>query len=302
MAVITTGNHPKALWPGIKAWYGRTYEQYPVEYTDLFETESSEKAYEEVVESTGFGLAVVKGQGQSITYDSDQQGSISRFTHIAYALGFIITMEEFEDNQYMDVAKRRSPDLAFSMRQTKENVGANVYNRGFDSNYAGGDGVELFATNHPSLVGSQQNELTTAADLSEASLEDMCILISQAQDSRGRIIMLKPQSLHVHPANEFEAYRILKSINQNDTANNAINALRATGQFPKGIKINHFFNDTDAWFVRTNRPWSMLHFERTPMKFGEDNDFDTKNAKYAAVERYSMGWGDFRGAYGSPGA
>lgn len=299
---ITTGVNPKALWPGVKKWYGKEYDEYPVQWTDLFDTETSDKAYEEVVESVGFGLAAVKRQGASIVYDSDRQGAISRFTHVGYGLGFIITWEEFRDNQYMDVAKRRSPDLAFSMRQTKENVLANVYNRGFNSSYVGGDGKSLFATDHPSDVGSQSNMLATPADLSEASIEDLVIQIATAQDARGRVISLKPMSLHVAPQNIFEAERILKSVQQSGTANNDLNALRSTGAFPKGVKINQFFTDPDAWFIRTNIKWGMLHFQRDPMDFGEDNDFDTKNQKYAAYERYSGGWANWRGAYGSAGA
>lgn len=302
MAAITTGAHPKALWPGVKKWYGREYDEYPVQYTDLFQTESSDKAYEEVIESVGFGLAAVKPQGQSVTYDVDHQGPTSRFTHVAYGLGFIITHEEFKDNKYMDVAKRRAPDLAFSMRQTKENVAANVYNRAFNSSYLGADGVELCSTAHPTDYGNQSNELATAADLSEASIEDLIIQINQARDARGRIVALRPQSLHIPPQLEFEANRILKSVLQNDTANNAVNALKATGALPGGIKVNQFLTDTDAWFIRTNRRWSMLHFEREAMDFAPDGDFDTKNMKYAAYERYSVGWADWRGLYGSPGA
>jgi hypothetical protein len=302
MSVITTGLNPKALWPGIKAWYGRTYDEFDVQYTDLFETETSDKAYEEVVESVGFGLAVVKPQGQAITYDSDHQGSVNRFTHVGYGLGFIITHEEYRDNLYMDVAKRRAPDLAFSMRQTKENIAANVYNRAFNTSYSYGDGKAACVTDHPSDIGSQSNRLTTDADMSEASLEDMCIQISNATDSRGRKISLKPKSLIIPTALQFEAYRILKSINQNDTANNAINALRASGSFPDGIKVNNYLTDSDAWFVRTMQRWSLLMFQRDAMEFGQDSDFDTKNLKYAAYERYSVGLADFRGIFGTQGA
>jgi hypothetical protein len=202
----------------------------------------------------------------------------------------------------MDVAKRRSPGLAKSMRSTKENVAANIYNRAFDTNYTYGDGKAWMVSDHPSDTGSQSNVLATAADLSEASLEDICIQIGNATDSRGIKASLKPKSLHIATANEFEAYRILKSINQNDTANNAINALRATGAFPNGIKCNHYFTDSDAWFVRTQQDWSALMFERESMNFSQDGDHDTKNLKYAAYERYSVGVADFRGGYGSPGA
>ena len=302
MSTITTGVNPKAMWPGVKHWFGKDYEEYSPQWPDLFQQETSDKNYEEVVESVGFGLAVVEPQGGSTQYDADQQGATFRFTHVAYSLGFVVTIEEMRDNQYADGAKRRAPDLAFSMRQTKENVAANVYNRGFNSSYVTGDGKELLATDHPSMVGSQSNELAVSADLSEASLEDLVIQINQSQDSRGRVCNIKAQTLHIPPQLEFEAYRILKSVQQNDTANNAINSLRASGAIPGGCKVNQFFTDPDAFFIRTDRRWSLLHFQRDPNEFREDGDFDTYNQKYAAYERYSVGSADFRGIYGSPGA
>jgi len=300
--LIGMGNHPKAMWPGIKAWYGKDYDEFPVQWHDLFDQETSDKAYEEIVEAVGFGLPSVKTPGGGIVYDTDQQGSTTRFTMVAYALGFQVTIEEMRDNKYAEVGKRRSGDLAFSMRQGHENVCANVYNRGFNSSFTGGDGKELFATDHPSFVGNQSNELTTPADLSEAALEDLIIQINQAQDSRGRKVSIKPQSLHITPNNEFEAHRILKSTLQNDTANNAINALRSMGALPKGIKVNQYFTDADAWFIRTNARRGMIHFQRDPMEFGEDGDFDNKVQKYSAYERFIPGWGNFRGAYASGGA
>lgn len=302
MALITSGLNPKAMWPGVKKWFGKDYDEYEPQWPDLFQEETSDKAYEEVVESVGFGLASIKAPGAGITYDADQQGSTFRFTHVAYALGFMVTIEEMRDNLYADVAKRRAPDLAFSARQTKENVLANIYNRAFDTNYTMGDGKAVCVTDHPSLVGSQSNRLTTDADFSEASLEDLLIQISLAQDSRGRVVMLKGQSMHGPSQLQFEATRVLKSIQQNDTANNAINAVKAMGMLPNGFKVNQFFSDTDAWFVRTNRRWSMLHFTRDPYEFGEDGDFDNKVQKYAFYERYSAGSGDFRGLYGTQGA
>ncbi len=299
---IQMGNHPKAMWPGIKAWFGRDYDEFPVQWTDLVDQDTSQQAYEEIVEDVGFGLASIKTPGGAITYDSDQQGYTARWTHVAWALGFQVTVEEMRDNKYAAVAKRRAPDLAFSMRQTKEQVVANIYNRGFNSSYTGGDSKELLATDHPSYIGSQSNELTTAADMSEASIEDLIKQINQATDSRGRHIALKAQSLHIHSDNEFEAYRILKSINQNDTANNAVNALRATGALPKGIKVNQYFSDSDAWFIRTNARNGLIHFQRDPMEFGEDNVFDNKVQKYAAYERYSVYWANWRAIFGSAGA
>jgi hypothetical protein len=304
MSVISTGNHPKALWPGIKAWWGRQYDEHQTEYTDLFDSGTSDMSYEELVEVTGFGLAPVKEQGAGVVYDTESQGTITRATHVAYGLGYIVTREELDDTKYEIVSKRRSAALAFAMRQTKENVGANIYNRGFNSSYTFGDAKELFATDHPSLSGSQSNELATAADLSEASLEDLCIQIMGAKNSRGLNINLMPKSLHVPRQLVFEANRIVKSTLQSGTANNDVNALRVTGQFPGGIKVNHYFTDQDAFFIRTNVPsgTGLMHLQRTPIEFTQDNDFDTSNAKAKNYERYVFSVGDWRAAYGSPGA
>lgn len=301
MAVITTGSHPKALWPGIKAWWGRSYDEHMPEYPDLFEVDTSDKAYEEEVEITGFGLAPVKPQGAQIFYDTEMQGPVSRYVHVAYALGYIVTYEELRDNLYEVVSKRRAQQLAFSMRQTKENILASVYNNGFSSSYAGADGVSLFSAAHPTASGNQSNLLTTAADLSELAVEDLCIQIMQTTNNRGMKISALPQSLHVPPALWFEANRIYHSVLQNDTSNNAVNVLRATGVFPKGIKVNHYFSSATAWFIRTNIPRALQYFERDKVSFDQDNDFDTKNAKAACYERYSAFWSDFRGAYGTPG-
>lgn len=303
MAVITTGTHPKALWPGIKAWWGRSYDEHLPEYPDLFETDTSDKAYEEEVEITGFGLAPVKPQGSQIFYDTEVQGPVSRYTHVAYALGYIVTYEELRDDLYEIVSKRRAQQLAFSMRQTKENILAGIYNNGFTASapYLGADGVALFSASHPTLSGNQSNLLTTAADLSETSVEDLCIQIMQTTNNRGMKISALPQSLHVPPALWFDANRIYHSVLQNDTANNAVNVLRATGVFPKGIKVNHYFTSATAWFIRTNVPRSIQYFERDAISFDQDNDFDTKNAKAACYERYSAFWSDWRGAYGTPG-
>ena len=299
---ITTGNHPKALWPGIKAWWGRKYAEHQTEYTDLFDDDNSKRSYEEDVQVTGFGLAPVKAEGSPTSYDSESQGYVTRYTHVAYSLGYICTREELADSLYEVVSRRRSQALAFSMRQTKENVGANVYNRAFTSGYTFGDGQILCVSTHPSLSGNQSNVLSTSADLSEASLEDMIIQIMQATNTRGLKISLMPQSLHVHPNDWFEANRILKSVLQNDTANNAVNALKATNAIPRGIKVNHYFTDTDAWFVRTNAPRGMIHYQREPIEFTRDNDFDTSNAKAKNYERYSFGNTDWRAVFGSAGA
>jgi hypothetical protein len=302
MAIITSGAHPKALWPGIKKWWGRTYTEHKVEYTDLFETDSSQKQYEEDVQVTGFGLAPVKPEGAAVSYDSEVQGFVSRYTHVAYALGYIVTHEELKDNLYEVVSKRRAQALAFSHRQTKENVAANVYNRAFNSAFTFGDGTEMIATTHSTKSGNQSNHLATAADISEAALEDLIIQIMGATNDRGLKFNNMPKSLHVPRQLWFEANRILKSVLQHDTANNAINVLRSTNALPGGIKVNHYFTDVDAWFIRTNVMRGLIHYERETIDFDQDNDFDTKNAKAKCYERYSFGMTDFRQIYGSPGA
>ena len=301
MPTITTGSHPKALWPGIKAWYGRQYDEHVPEYPSLYETDTSDKAYEEEVEITGFGLAPAKPEGTSIVYDTETQGAVNRYTHVAYALGYIVTYEEQRDDLYEVVSKRRAQALAFSMRQTKENIAALPYNRAFNAAYPSGDGAALISANHPTLGGLQSNLLATAADLSEASIEDLSIQIMQSTNNRGLKISNIPQSLHVAPANWFEAQRITQSVLQNDTNNNAINVIKASGIFPKGVFSNHYFSSATAWFVRTNIPRGMLYLEREKMSFDQDNDFDNKNAKAAAYERYSFGSSDWRQIWGTPG-
>lgn len=302
MTVISTGNIAKLLWPGLNARWGANYTEYPKEYTDLVDVFSSDLAYEEDQEVTGFGLAPIKAQGQAIQYDTMQQGVTTRYTHIAYGLGFIITHEALMDNQYEKVGMQRTGSLAFSMRQTKENVVANMYNRAFNSSYTFGDGVQLLSTAHPTLSGNQNNTLAVAADMSEASLEDMVIQIGQAVNARGMRISLQAKSLIVPINLQFEAARILKSVGQNDTANNAINALRSMGMFSDGVKVNHYLTDTDAFFIRTNAPEGLKLFQREEATFAQDGDFDTSNLKYKAYERYSVSASDFRALYGSPGA
>lgn len=301
--VITTSHFGKALWPGINAWYGKAYEDYPVEYTDLFDTFKSSKAFEEDVMVSSFGLAPVKEEGAAIQYDSEQQGFISRYSHVTYALGFIITREMFDDDQYDIVGQRRAQALARSMRQTKETVAANVYNRAFNSSYTGGDGKELCATDHPNVAGGTwSNELTTAADLSEAALEQAIIDMMAWTDDRGLLIAAMPEKLIIPPELVFEAERILETPLRVGTADNDVNALKNLGKFRGGVTVNHYLTDADAWFIRTNVANGMKHFERKADSFAEDNDFDTDNAKFKASARYSFGWSDPRGIFGSPGA
>ncbi|MCD6162611.1 MAG: hypothetical protein J7K40_09395 [candidate division Zixibacteria bacterium] len=302
MSIITTSNHPKALWPGVAAWWGRTYDEHKTEYTDLFDIESSNQSYEEDVQLTGFGLAPVKAEGASVSYDTESQGFVSRYTHAAIALGFICTYEDIKDNLYPVVGRRRGQANAFSMRQSKEIIHANIYNRAFNASYTFGDGKEILATDHPSTAGTWSNELATPADFSEEALEDLLVMIMTAVNDRGHNINLMAQSLHIHPNGWFEANRVLKSVLQNDTANNALNVLKATNALPGGIKMNHYFTDTDAWFVRTNAPRGMIGYQRDSYPLKQDNDFDTGNAKAKSYDRFSAGCTDPRGLYGSAGA
>lgn len=301
--VITTGNHPKALWPGVRAHWGLTYDAHDKEWVHLFTEVDSDKAFEEDVQTTGFGLVPKKNQGDAVSYDSNGQGFVTRYTNATYAMGYIVTMEEREDNLYEYVSMNRTTALAFSTNQTIENVAANVYNRAFNSSYTGGDAKELLATDHPlTNGGTASNELSTAADLSEAAVEDLCIQITQAVNDRSLKIALNPYCLLVHPNDWFEANRILKSTLQHDTGNNAINALKATNALPGGIKMNHYFTDSDAWFIRTKCPNGLkLQWRKRPV-FDQDNDFDTENAKAKVVFRMVAGWTDWRDLYGSPGA
>ena len=301
MAVITTGNYPKLLWPGLKAIFGQSYNEHPLEYPMIFKKDTSDKAYEERVEATGFGLAPVKPQGSGVSFVSDTQGYTARFTNVTYALGYIVTMEEQADNLYETVAKGRTKKLAFSMRQTKEYVGANIINRITNASYTGGDGVVLASASHPTISGNQSNILSPAADLSESAIEDMCTQVMGLSDNTGNIINLMPEKLLVARQNWFEANRILKSALQNDTANNSVNVLKATNALPGGIVMNHFLTDADAWGILTNCPDALIYQERMGLKFSEDNDFDTENQKYKAVERYVFGWADWRGLVWSIG-
>lgn len=301
MAVITTGAHPKALWPGVHAWFGIAYNKHPMEWDQIFDVKDSTKNYEEDVEATGFGLAPIVPQGEALSYDSHAQGYTKRYTPVKYGLGYIVTEEEEDDNQYEKLAKGRAEALAFSMRTTKEIVHANILDRATDSNYVGGDGVELLATTHPSLAGTWSNELSAAADFSEAALEDLLILIGQAKNARGLQIGLRPMKLIVPVNLQFEAQRVLKSELRVGTGDNDINAIKSMGLLPGGYMVNHYVTDTDQWFVKTDAPNGLTHFRRKALAFAKDSDFDTANKKHKATERYIAGWTDPRAIYGSPG-
>lgn len=302
---ITTGSFAKALWPGVNKWYGEAYAERPTEWTDLFDTETSTKAWEEDVGVSGFGLAGLKPEGQAVGYDTAIQTFINRYVHKTYALGFIITEEAMDDAQYniSVLGKKDAKALGFSMRQTEEILGANVYNRAFSSTYTFGDGVELCSTAHPLFNGGTfSNEPSVAADLSEAALEQASIDIKGFTNDRGLQVAIMPETLILPKELIFEATRILYSSLQSGTANNDINALKQMGMFSKGIKVNHYLTDPDAWFIRTNCPDGMKCFVRKATTFAMDNDFDTSNAKFKSSFRKSYGCTDPRGIYGSPGA
>lgn len=295
--IITSSSFAKALWPGVNAWYGRTYKDYPTEYTQIFETMKSSKAYEEDVGLTSFGLASVKPEGGSINYDTERQGFTTRYTHITYGMGFIITREMVEDDQYDVAASRKAKALARSMRQTKEILGANVLNNAISSSYTGADGVALLSASHANVTGGTWSNLN-AVDLSEAALEDAQIAIAAFTDDRGLLIACKPTKLIIPPALFFEAKRILGSDLRVGTANNDPNVLRTEGIIPE-IAVNHYLTGTDDWFLKTDVPDGLKHFERRADSFEMDNDFDTENAKFKATARYSFGWTDPRCIYGS---
>ncbi len=299
--VITTGSHPKLLWPGVYTVWGQMYAEHQEEYTDLFDVRDSERAYETAVQVTGFPLAPIKPETQGVAYASEVQGGITNFVHIPYALGYIVSHEEIKDNLYEEVSNRRARANAFSMRQTVENAAALLYNNAFSSTYfTTWDNQPLISASHANATGGTfSNALTPGAELSEASLEDICIQIMGAQGDTGLLINIMPQSLHVHRSEWFNANRILKSVLQSGTSNNDINVLKATNALPGGIKMNHYFQVQHAWFVRTNCPDGMTFFWRERPSFDQDNDFDTKNAKAASYMRFSMGCPDPRGIFGS---
>ena len=299
---INTSSFAKALYPGVNKWYGAAYDEYPVEYLKIFDKNSSKRNFEEEVGQSGFGLAVEKSEGGAISYDTARQGFTTRYTHVVYGLGFVITREMVEDDLYETIGKKKAQALAFSMRQTKEIVAANVYNRAFTAGYTGGDGSILCVSSHPNIAGgTQSNVIATAADLSEAALEQACIDIAGFTDDRGNAIAVRPKQLIIPRQLIWEAKRILGTDGRVDTPNNDLNALKTLGSIPE-VVANHYLTDTDAWFVRTDARDGMKYFERRADEFTMDNDFDTENAKFKATGRYVFGWSDWRGVYGSAGA
>lgn len=298
MSVISTGSHPKALWPGVRAWVMNDYNTFPTQYTQIFDVQSSKMAYEEDVELSGFGLVKVKAEGAAVEYDTITQGPTTRYRHVAYALGYIVTREMIDDNLYESKSMQFAKSLRFSFRTSKEIVHANVLNRAFNASYPGSDGKELIATDHPTLGGTQSNELATPADLSEASLEDALTMIGTMKNGRGLPISLRGMKLVISPSEAFNAKRLLESTGQSGTANNDINAVRGE----VSVVVNNYLTDPDAWFVTTDAPNGLMSFQRKAFEFDKENDFDTMNAKAKGYERYSCGWTDWRAIVGSAGA
>jgi hypothetical protein len=293
----------KELLPGLNALFGLEYARYGEEHKEIYETETSERSFEEETKLSGFSAAPVKGEGSAIAYDNAQEAWTTRYNHETIALGFSITEEAIEDNLYDSLSARYTKGLARAMSYTKQVKAASVLNNGFSSAYVGGDGVALFSTSHP-LVGGGTNSNTpsTQADLNETSLESAVIQIAAWTDERGLLIAAKPCKLIVPPSLQFVATRLLETKLRVGTNNNDINALENNGSIPDGYTQNHFLTDVNAWFLTTDVPNGMKHFERTPLQNSMDGDFDTGNVRYKARERYSFGWSDPLGIFGSSGS
>lgn len=304
--MITTGSNPRLLKPGIQALFGLSYAQYPELYSQVFDVRQSTLNFEEVVNVNGLGLPSVKQQANPVKYADMGQGFISRFQNITYALGYIITWESQQDNLYMQVIKQYTPALARSMKQGKETIAFNVLNNGFSTaapGATGADGKALFDTAHKkSKGGTFSNTLAAAQDLSEISLEQALIDISGFEDDAGLKIMAQGMKLIIPRQLRYDAVRILDSQLQNDTANHAINAMKSQGVLPDGMLISVYLDDPDAWFIKTDVPEGLIFQDRNKLEISNDNDFDSENQKWKAMERYCVGWADPRGVYGSPGA
>ena len=292
----------KELLPGLNALFGLEYKTYQEEHKEIYETETSERSFEEETKLSGFSAAPVKAEGAAIAYDNAHEAWTARYSHETIALGFSITEEAVEDNLYDSLSKRYTKALARAMAYTKQVKAASVLNNGFSSSYVGGDGKALFAADHPLVSGGTNSNRLTASDLNETSLEAAVIQIAGWTDERGLLIAAKPGKLIVPPALMFTAKRLLDTELRVATADNDINALKAMGSIPGGYTVNHFLTDTNAWFLTTDVPNGMKHFVRTPLQNSMDGDFDTGNVRYKSRERYSFGWSDPLGMFGSPGA
>lgn len=295
--------NPKLLEEGLHSVFGLEYKQHPEEWRQVFDSQNSKKAYEEDTLVTGFGLAATKAEGSSVTYDEALQGWSARYMHETVALAFAITEEAVEDNLYMSMGAKYSKALARSIQQTKEMKAASILNNAFNASYAGGDGKALIATDHPLVGGgAMSNKLATPADLSEASIEDLLIQIRRSVDDRNLPIAMMPKDIIIAPEEEYNATRILRSSLQSGSQNNDINALKTKGIFTRDPVLVTRLVDPDAWFIKTDCPDGLRHFQRRAVNKKMDRDFNTGNYRYKASERYSFGWTDFRGLFGSEGA
>ena len=293
----------KELLPGLNALFGLQYATYGEEHKEIYETEKSERSFEEETKLSGFSAAPVKNEGSAIAYDNAQEAFTARYNHETIALGFSITEEAVEDNLYDSLSARYTKGLARAMAYTKQVKAASVLNNGFSAAYPGGDGVALFSTAHPLVSGgTNSNRPSTNADLNETSLENAVIQIAAWTDERGLLIAAKPRKLVVPPNLQFVATRLLETNLRVGTADNDINALKNNGSIPEGYTINHYLTDTNAWFLCTDVPNGLKHFERMALTTGMDGDFDTGNVRYKARERYSFGFSDPLGVFGSPGS
>ena len=293
----------KELLPGLNALFGMEYARYGEEHKEIYETETSERSFEEETKLSGFSAAPVKNEGSAIAYDNAQEAWTTRYNHETIALGFSITEEAVEDNLYDSLSARYTKALARAMSYTKQVKGAAVLNNGFSASYPGGDGKALFATDHPLVSGGvNSNTPSTQVDLNETSLEAAVIQIAAWTDERGLLIAAKPKKLIVPPALMFVSKRLLDTELRVATADNDINALKQMGAIPEGYCVNHFLTDPNAWFLTTDVPNGLKHFVRTPLQNSMDGDFDTGNVRYKARERYSFGWSDPLGMFGSSGS
>jgi hypothetical protein len=293
----------KELLPGLNALFGLEYARYGEEHKEIYETETSERSFEEETKLSGFSAAPVKNEGSAIAYDNAQEAWTARYNHETIALGFSLTEEAIEDNLYDSLSARYTKALARAMSYTKQVKAANVLNNGFSSSYPGGDNVSLFNASHPLVSGGTNSNIpSTPADLNETSLENAVIQIAAWTDERSLLIAAKPKKLIVPPALQFVATRLLETELRVGTNDNDVNALKNNGSIPEGYTINHFLTDTNAWFLTTDVPNGMKHFVRSPLANSMDGDFDTGNVRYKARERYSFGWSDPLGMYGSQGA
>jgi hypothetical protein len=300
--VISRMQLVKELEPGLNALFGLEYDRYENQDKEIFDTESSDRAFEEEVMLGGFANAAVKPEGQGIVYDDAQETYTARYTNETIALAFALTEEAVEDNLYDKLSTRYTKALARSMANTKQVKAANILNNAFAAANPGGDGVPLNSAAHPTLSANQTNTLAVAADLNETSLEQMLIDIAGMQDERGMRIALRGMKMIIPVNLQFIAERLMKSAGRPGTADNDINATKNMGMVPEGYVVNNFLTDTDAWWIKTDAPNGLKHFTRAPIRTAMEGDFDTGNVRYKARERYSYGWSDWRGIFGTPGA